>query len=169
MKHIPRTEYIHIKLTRNIDDLKYCASMMSQSEPWITLKRSYEDSLGVLMDPIKEVYIAQANNEIIGFMILMMKGFLVGYIQTICVAPEYRNKGIGAHMMNYAEKRICKESHNIFLCVSSFNKKAQRFYKRLNYKKIGELKDYIVAGHSEYLLRKTITPNKDFQHKKSKQ
>jgi ribosomal protein S18 acetylase RimI-like enzyme len=44
----------------------------------------------------------------------------------------------------------------MFICVSSFNPRAQRFYRRLGYEVIGELKDYIVDGHSEILLRKSI-------------
>jgi len=31
-------------------------------------------------------------------------------------------------------------------------------YERLGYEVVGELKDYIVPGHSEMLLRKTIGP-----------
>jgi ribosomal protein S18 acetylase RimI-like enzyme len=44
------------------------------------------------------------------------------------------------------------------MCVSSFNDGALRLYQRLGYQKVGELPDYIVAGHSEILLRKTIGP-----------
>ena len=51
-----------------------------------------------------------------------------------------------------------RESPNVFLCVSSFNKEAQRLYKRLGYRKVGELKDYVVKGHSEFLMRKSIGP-----------
>lgn len=42
--------------------------------------------------------------------------------------------------------------------MSSFNQDAQRWYQRMGYQAIGELKDYLVAGHSEILMRKTIGP-----------
>lgn len=44
---------------------------------------------------------------------------------------------------------------NVFLCVSSFNPDARRPYQRLGYEYIGELKDFIVTGHSELIYRKT--------------
>jgi ribosomal protein S18 acetylase RimI-like enzyme len=52
------------------------------------------------------------------------------------------------------------------MCVSSFNKKAQQLYRRLGYKKIGVLKNFIVPGHDEILLRKTLGPLAEFRTKK---
>jgi ribosomal protein S18 acetylase RimI-like enzyme len=49
--------------------------------------------------------------------------------------------------------------------VSSFNRDAQRLYERLGYKVVGELTDYIVRGHSEFLLRKTLGPLTGFSSK----
>lgn len=67
--------------------------------------------------------------------------------------------------MRFAEKRIFVETPNVFKCVSSFNQNAQAFCKKLGYVIVGELKDYIVSGHSEILLRKTIGPLKDFMER----
>jgi selenocysteine lyase/cysteine desulfurase len=41
---------------------------------------------------------------------------------------------------------------------SSFYPGVQRLYERLGYEVVGQLRDYIIAGHSEVLLRKTIGP-----------
>jgi ribosomal protein S18 acetylase RimI-like enzyme len=51
------------------------------------------------------------------------------------------------------------------MCVSSFNVDAKRLYERLGYKVVGELTDYIVRGHSELLLRKTVGPMTAFRSK----
>jgi ribosomal-protein-alanine N-acetyltransferase len=67
--------------------------------------------------------------------------------------------------MAFAEERIFSETPNVFICVSSFNKFTQRFYERLGYEVVGELKDYIISGHSEILLRKTIAPFTEFKKK----
>jgi len=67
--------------------------------------------------------------------------------------------------MRFAGKRIFVETPNVFICVSSFNQNAQAFYKKLEYVIVGGLKDYIVSGHSEILLRKTIGPLKDFMER----
>ena len=46
--------------------------------------------------------------------------------------------------------------------MNTFNTDAQRLYERLGYQRVGELTDYIVAGYSEILLRKTIGPLTSF-------
>ena len=92
-----------------------------------------------------------------------MQGGFTGYIQSIGVAPEWRSRGIGRRLVAYAEERIFREAPNVFICVSSFNAGAQRFYRSLGYEAIGELKDFVVRGHSEILLRKTIAPWREFK------
>jgi ribosomal protein S18 acetylase RimI-like enzyme len=42
--------------------------------------------------------------------------------------------------------------------VSDFNPKAQAFYRRLGYTRVGTLADYVVPGITEYLYRKTQGP-----------
>lgn len=154
---------IEIKKLSDEPEVHECAGLMANSEPWITLKRGYEDSVKTLTDPLKEVYLALTNGKITGFIIIIMKGSFVGYIQTIGIKEEWRNKGIGTKLLEFAEKRIFSETPNVFMCVSSFNKHAKRLYDRLGYEVIGELKDYIVSGHSEILLRKTIAPLSEFE------
>ena len=144
-------------------DRERCARLMSSSDPWITLGRGYESSLEVLSDPSREIYVARVGNELAGFLILLMQGAFVGYIQTVCVAPEHRSRGLGRQLVDFAEERIFRESPNVFLCVSSFNTEAKRLYLRLGYELIGELKDYLVRGHSELLMRKTCGPLSDFR------
>jgi ribosomal-protein-alanine N-acetyltransferase len=156
------TGRIEFKRLEHIPEAETCARMMADSEPWITLRRDYRASLKILTDPLKEVYSAIGDDRIVGFTIVVMKGSFIGYIQSICIAPGWRNKGIGSQLMAFAERRIFSESPNVFICVSSFNRGALGFYQRLGYGVVGELKDYIVSGHSEILLRKTIAPLTEF-------
>jgi ribosomal protein S18 acetylase RimI-like enzyme len=144
-----------------------CARLMAASEPWVTLGRSYEASLRVVQDTTREVYVARDETGLAGFLILCMAGALVGYIQTILVHPDRRGQGLGSKLVEFAEQRILHESPNIFMCVSSFNHDARRLYERLGYRVIGELTDYIVPGHSEILLRKTLGPLTGFQSRNS--
>jgi ribosomal protein S18 acetylase RimI-like enzyme len=135
-----------------------CARIMAESEPWLTLGRSYQASLSIVRDPSREVYIARDENGVAGFLILCMTGAFVGYIQTIAIQPDRRGQGLGSRLIDFAERRILAQSPNVFMCVSSFNHDARRLYERLGYRVVGELTDYIVQGHSEILLRKTIGP-----------
>ena len=155
---------IQIKRLETKREIEICARMMSDLEPWITLVRDYEASVATLSVPTKEVYLAMIEEQIAGFTILNMQGGFIGYVQTLCVAPEFRNKGIGSELISFAEQRIFKETPNVFICVSSFNPKAIRLYQRLGYEVIGELKDYIIPGHGEIILRKTISPLSEFNN-----
>ncbi len=154
---------IVIKKIEQPHEVAVCARMMADSEPWITLNRDYDASVATLADLSKETYLATVRNEIVGFVILNMQGPFVGYIQTVCVAPPWRGKGIGSKLLAFAEKRIFSDAPNVFMCVSSFNERAQKLYERLGYKVVGELKEYIISGHSEILLRKTISPLSEFK------
>ncbi len=152
-----------IRKPGNEEEIVKCAELMSGSEPWKTLQRSFQDSLKHLNDPDKEVYVSIYDEEFAGFMIIQMKGSFTGYLQTIGIKQELRSRGIGKKMIDYAEQRILKDSPNVFLCVSSFNDRAKRLYMKLGYSVIGEIKDYIVEGHSEILMRKTIAPIAEFR------
>ncbi len=143
-------------------DAETCARMMSESEPWLTLKREYDGLLKAVINPAREIYLAKLGDEIGGFVMINMQGAFTGYIQTLFVAPNWRSRGTGAQLMAYAEERIFQQTPNVFLCVSSFNTGAQKFYKRLGYTVIGELKDYLVAGYDEILMRKTVAPLVDY-------
>ena len=153
---------IQIRRLEGADEIATCARMMAASEPWITLGRDYAASSQTLADPVKEVYVAVAGDQIAGFLILNMTGEFVGYIQSVCVAPEMRGQGIGTQLMQHVEARIFRERPNAFICASSFNPAARRLYERLGYALVGELCDYVIPGHSEFLLRKTIGPLHNF-------
>jgi ribosomal-protein-alanine N-acetyltransferase len=140
------------------DEARTCARMMATSEPWLTLGRTYEASLAIIRDPTREVHLLKEDGAITGFLILCMTGAFVGYIQTICIHPDHRGQGLGSRLVAFAEQRILSEVPNVFMCVSSFNHDARRLYERLGYHVVGELTDYIVQGHSEILLRKSIGP-----------
>jgi [ribosomal protein S18]-alanine N-acetyltransferase len=137
------------------DDVAWCARVMAENEPWLTLKRDYQSCVAVLSNPAKERYIVRADGNRAGLLILDMTGPFPGYIQTIAVAPAARNRGIGTRTLAWAEERIFRDSPNAFICVSSFNPDAQRLYERLGFEKIGVLKSFIVDQHDEWLLRKT--------------
>ena len=151
----PRLEYLPLA---SAADLDWCARLMSGSEPWLTLGRGYDASLVVLNNPAKERYLVRHDGTTVGFLILDMTGPFRGYIQTICMAPEARGRGLGSRVMQWAEARIFRDSPNVFMCVSSFNEDARRLYARLGFEVVGTLRDYVVAGYDELLLRKTRGP-----------
>jgi ribosomal-protein-alanine N-acetyltransferase len=146
------------------DEVRVCAEIMSTSDPWVTLGRTMEQAQRILSDrEVQEVYVAVHEGAVVGFVILILKGAFVGYIRTIAVHADWRSRGLGRRLVWFAEERIFRESPNVFLCVSSFNPRARSLYERLGYETVGELRDYIVRGHSEWLMRKTLGPYAEFR------
>ena len=143
--------------------IRDCAQIMSETEPWVTLKRTYEDIITIIKDDASEVHLALLGEEMVGFAIIKMHGAFVGYIQSIVVKPDYRNRGIGSRFLAHLENLIFSQHPNVFMCVSSFNPGAKRLYEKLGYETIGEIKDYIVGGYSEILMRKSIAPLSEFK------
>ena len=86
---------VEIEKLSKREDAEWCAKVMAGSEPWITLGRSYEDSLVIVTDPVKETYVARSEGNLCGFLILNLAGTLSGYIQTVCRWAGYAGQGFG--------------------------------------------------------------------------
>jgi ribosomal protein S18 acetylase RimI-like enzyme len=162
MKTVPPLDQIAIRPLADDTEAEFCARMMKLSEPWLSLGTGFRALFDLMRNPARERYVASLDNRIAGFVAINMSGTLAGYIQTICVAPGNRAAGIGRLLMAHAETRIFRDTPNVFLMVSDFNFTARRFYERLGYRTIGEIPEFLVAGHSEILMRKTRGPLREY-------
>jgi ribosomal protein S18 acetylase RimI-like enzyme len=155
---------IIVKHLESDEEADACARIMAASEPWITLRRDFDESLDILRDASREVYVALSDdvNEVVGFVIVNMRGAFIGYLQSVAVREDWRGRGLGSRLVAFAERRIFREAPNVFICASSFNERAKGLYERLGYQVVGELRDYVVRGHSEWLLRKSVAPIADW-------
>jgi ribosomal protein S18 acetylase RimI-like enzyme len=148
---------------RSEEDIHWCAELMARSPPWVTLKRDYAASKSIMLDPTRENYLLREGERRLGFAIVTFAGPFQGYLQSLCISDDCRGQGIGTRMLRLIEELIFERSPNCFLCVSSFNPGAMQLYEREGYERIGELKNFIVDGHSEFLYRKTRGPLSAFQ------
>ena len=155
-----------IRALRDDSEAQNCADLMASTDPWITLGRTREDTYQVVTNPAAHTFAADIDGRIAAVVVIAQNvPLLGGYIMTLAVAPAYRNCGIGKRLLAFAEDLIFRDSPNVFLCVSSFNHDAQRFYERGGYERIGELKNFIIEGAGEILMRKTLGPKTQFKKK----
>jgi ribosomal protein S18 acetylase RimI-like enzyme len=151
----------------NRTECEAAARLMSSTEPWITLGRKFENTINAVTSAHFDVCIALVGEMVVGVIIFTLHVPLIrGYIAALAVHKDWRSRGVGSKLLRCVEERILRESPNVFLCVSSFNPNARRFYERNGYTQCGELKGYVIAGASEILMRKTTGPTSTFVSKK---
>lgn len=133
------------------------AHLLAASEPWITLRISLDQCIKNCNNPDFQVYMAYSDNQPAGIVIIDPQGVAGSpYIKSIAAYPEFRGKGIGDALLSFTENLFRGRYRYLFLCVSSFNLRAQKFYERHGFKVVGELKDYIIEGASEILIHKKL-------------
>ncbi len=109
---------------------------------------SVEDALNIfdkfIIYPNYSLYVACFNNKIVGtFELLIMdnlghKGKPAGITESVVVDKNYRSRGIGAKMMEYAIK-VCRDNDCYKLTLSSNLKRerAHKFYENIGFIKHG--------------------------------
>lgn len=149
----------HLEIsTASTEEKNWAAGLLSASEPWISLGISPEKIGESCNNPEHEVYIAHLQGIACGVIIIHPKGVAGSpYIKSIAVDNEFRNMGVGAALIQYTEELFRTKARHLFLCVSSFNTRAQSLYKKLGFTVAGELKDFIIDGASEILMSKRLT------------
>ena len=149
-------DQLEIKLA-SAEERNWTAGLLVGSEPWTTLGTTLEQCLKVCQNHEYIIYVSSSDGVANGAIILHPRGLASSpYIKSVVVASTHRNRGIGERLVRFAEDYFRQSSRHIFLCVSSFNTRAQPFYERLGYNRVGEFRDFVKDGESEYLLYKRL-------------
>ena len=132
-----------------------CNEIVASSEPWKTLRESVDFLPSIKR---KQAFVAVIEGAVAGFVIFTPEPVFArgGYLRAIGVAAAIRGFGIGRTLMAFAERMTAKKAPNFFLCVSSFNRPAQAFYRNCGYEKIGKIDGLIRKGASEFIYRKKL-------------
>jgi ribosomal protein S18 acetylase RimI-like enzyme len=132
---------------------------MAASDPWLTLGRGFDACLAACTSPLDVLEIAECGGERCGLVLVRPAGVAgAPYIVSIAVAPAFRSRGVGAALLEHVEASYRGRSRHLFLCVSSFNPRAQRFYERHGFEPIGTLRAFLIEEADEILLHKRLAP-----------
>ncbi len=139
--------------------VRACTEIVAASEPWRTLGEGIRFLPAGSRTGVAS-YVCTVGGEPAGFVLFSPHPVFArgGYLRAIGVAPRFRRQGIGKKLLSFAEKTTARHSLNFFLCVSSFNRRAQAFYKSCGYDRAGKLPDLIMRGVSEYIYWKRLRP-----------
>jgi ribosomal protein S18 acetylase RimI-like enzyme len=79
------------------------------------------------------------------------------YLELLALLPPFQGKGIGGHLLaRFEEEAVSREARNLFVCASSFNESALRFYRRHGFRDAAVLPGLVAEGYDEILLRKCL-------------
>jgi len=138
-------------------DVDDCRRLVLGSEPWITLGYDEGDVQALVRSAATStVLLARVDGRTVGFTI-SAPGVLLGeYLKLLVVEPALRSRGVGRLLMQALERHAFARWPNLYLCVSDFNRDARAFYQRLGYEEVGLLRDLLLPGRGEVLMRKSI-------------
>jgi ribosomal protein S18 acetylase RimI-like enzyme len=141
------------------DDARWAAGVMASSDPWVTLGRGFEACLSACISPLDILEIAECGGDRCGLVLVRPAGVAgAPYIVSIAVAPAFRSRGIGAALLDHVEAAYRGRSRHLFLCVSSFNPRARRFYERHGFEAVGTMKAFLIDEADEILMQKRLPP-----------
>ncbi|MGH9704978.1 MAG: GNAT family N-acetyltransferase [Candidatus Acidiferrales bacterium] len=140
---------------------EWAARLMAGTDPWIRLGRDLERCRAACNNREDLLYLAhrgtEGKGEACGLLLMRRRGVAgAPYIVSLAVREDLRGLGVGGRMLQFAEDFFRGESRHIFMCVSSFNRRARELYERVGYRVVGEFPDYIIEGESEFLLWKRL-------------
>lgn len=107
-----------------------------------------------------EIYVGiNSDEECVGFSWIQDRGIFhwFPFLHIVAISKSYRGKGYGSSFMSHYENLASKNGANrIFLMVGSYNTKAIKLYKKLNYQEVGSVPELFVNGVDEILMMKII-------------
>jgi len=102
------------------------------------------------------LFVAESEGALVGFAWIDPRGAFSSapYLRLVAVAPGSRSSGVGAALLAQFESRTEAVGRDWCLLVSDFNERAQVFYERHGYRRIGVLPEFAHRGIDEVLMVK---------------
>jgi ribosomal protein S18 acetylase RimI-like enzyme len=77
------------------------------------------------------------------------------YLELLALLPPFQSRGLGSAVLAWLEREaIAGAARNLWVCASSFNGRALRFYERHGFTRAAILPGLVADGYDEILLRK---------------
>jgi diamine N-acetyltransferase len=100
-------------------------------------------------------YVVSLNGKGAGAVVVRHPWLKGPYLELLALLPEAQSQGIGSSIMAWFESTaLHHRAPNLWVCASSFNARALRFYERHGFARAATLPGLVADGYDEILLRK---------------
>ena len=126
-------------------------------EPWSVMQYPAERLATFLVSPDQGVsHYCVSVQDVEAGVVSVRSPWLKGpYLELLALLPPAQNRGIGSRILAWFEETaIGQEARNLWVCASSFNGHALRFYARHGFRPAATLPGLVADGFEEILLRK---------------
>ncbi|MBI2042437.1 MAG: GNAT family N-acetyltransferase [Candidatus Nealsonbacteria bacterium] len=105
----------------------------------------------------EDFYVAEKDNEVVGYVLGHIKAEGLGWIKIIAVRHSHQGQGVGGAMMEFiTDKLKAAGAQSIGLHARTGNQKGASFYQDIGFQIIETLPQYYSNGESAYRLEKKI-------------
>jgi ribosomal-protein-alanine N-acetyltransferase len=102
-------------------------------------------------------WVAESDNEIVGFLIACRESRDAVHIVTIDVVESARRRGVGGALMETAEAwAAARRAKVIYLETAEDNSGAQRFYQARGYVRVEKVEGYYSNGQAAWVMAKSL-------------
>jgi GNAT superfamily N-acetyltransferase len=126
-------------------------------EPWSVMAYPAERLAAFLAGQNQSLsrYCVRVENAEAGVVAVRSPWLKGPYLELLALLPPAQNRGIGSRIMAwFEESALEQEARNLWVCASSFNARALRFYARHGFAPVASLPGLVADGYVEILLRK---------------
>jgi GNAT superfamily N-acetyltransferase len=125
--------------------------------PWSVMRYSADALARFLAAPDGGVsrYLVEVGGEQAGAVSVRFPWLKGPYLELLALLPPFQGRGIGGAVLGWFEQEgIRLGARNLWVCASSFNEDALRFYGRHGYQPAATLTGLVADGYDDILLRK---------------
>jgi diamine N-acetyltransferase len=100
-------------------------------------------------------YLVEVGGEEAGAVSVRFPWLKGPYLELVALLPRFQSQGIGASILAWFEQEGLRlGARNLWVCASSFNARALRFYGRHGFQPAATLPGLVADSYDEILLRK---------------
>ncbi|KAI93706.1 hypothetical protein T281_15100 [Rhodomicrobium udaipurense JA643] len=141
------------------ENTKALGAAMAEIPPWSVVNWSAPSIAASLQREIPALtrFEVLQDRRLAGI-VAIQNPFLHGpYLQLFCVLPEFQGRGLGHRLLQWIEDEAHKGgARQLWLCVSTFNTRAEALYRRFGFEQAGLLDKLAIDESDEIFMRKRL-------------